>query len=325
MWIVEKDGIVAGRICAIINPRYNDLYSCKRVRFGWFDTIDDPEVAGLLIRSAAEWGADNGMTEIHGPLYYNTLGKQGMLVEGFGNIPPFNCIYNFPYYKDLIEGLGFHKECDWLQYRIGLPVDSLPAKTSRLATIVSERYRLKEISLDIIKKKPEMVKGFFDMYSDSFSGIVYNFIPFTEEEKQEEADSVMQFINDRYSCVLEDESGDLAAFGIIFPSISKALQKAGGHLFPFGWIHLLSALRSSTTLDLMIMGAVGKWQGKGISSLLFHKVFNKPSISKAKEAITNPQIETNSAVNLWKEYGAEPFMRRRCYLADISAVTGHKN
>lgn len=318
MWLVEKDGKTAGRICAIINPRYNELYSLKRVRFGWFDTVNDIEVAGLLIKTAAAWAAEQGMTEIHGPLYYNTLGKQGMLVEGFDNIPPFNCIYNYPYYPELIEALGFKKECDWVQYRMDT-TQPLPEKTVRLASLLRERYNLRNCSIDVIKKDPAQVKSFFDMYSDSFAKSVYNFIPFTEEEKMEEAKSTMPYISDKESCILVDEKGELAAFGICFPSISKALQKAGGHLFPFGWVHLLKALNDYETVDLMINGVVEEWKGKGISAVYFDDIYRKAAKRKSRWAISNPQIESNNAVNIWNSYERELYMRRRCYIAPVSA------
>ena len=114
MWMVMDGKRVAGRICAMINPRYNERYQTKRVRFGWFDSVQNFEVARLLIETAEAWAKEQGMTEIHGPLYYNTLGKQGMLIEGYENIPPFNCLYNYPYYNDFMERLGFEKECDWV-------------------------------------------------------------------------------------------------------------------------------------------------------------------------------------------------------------------
>lgn len=317
MWLVEKDGKVAGRICGIINPHYNELYSLKRARFGWFDTVNDIEVARLLIGTAAAWAAEQGMTEIHGPLYYNTLGKQGMLVEGFDNIPPFNCIYNYSYYPSLIEALGFTKECDWVQYRMDIN-QPLPEKTKRLAALLRERYGLHNASLDVMKKDPAQVKAFFDMYSEGFATKVYNFIPFTEEEKQEEAAGTMRFVSDKVSCALQDKNGELAAFGICFPSMSKALQKARGRLFPFGWIHLLKALNDYETVDLMVCGAVGQWQGKGVSAVFYDDIYRKAAKMKSKWAISNPQIETNSAVNIWNSYIVEPYMRRRCYIAPVS-------
>ena len=300
----------------MINPRYNDRYGKKRARFGWFDTINDIEVARLLISTAEAWAKQEGMTEIHGPLYYNTLGKQGMLVEGFENIPPFNCIYNYPYYNDLILALGFEKECDWVQYRM-VADHGVPEKTERVARLVMERYNLHIGSLDELKKDPEMVKYFFKVYNESFASSVYNFIPFTDEEIEEEAKSVMPFVSDRISSIVLDENDEPVAFGISFPSISGALQKAKGKLFPFGWYHLLKAMRNYHTTDLMLSGAVPAWQNKGVSSV-FAVSMSKKAIKEGNVwGITNPQIDTNDAANLWTSYEHEVFMRRRCYIKNI--------
>lgn len=317
MWLVRDGKKVVGRICAMINPRYNELYSKKCIRFGWFDCIDDLEVARLLIDTAEQWGREEGMNQIHGPLYYNTLGKQGMLVEGFENLPPFNCIYNYPYYNDLIVALGFEKECDWVQYKM-VADHGVPEKAERVAKIVQERYNLHFGSIDQLKKDPEMVRYFFKVYNDSFASSVYNFIPFTDEEIDEEAKVSMPFISDKASCILMDENDKLVAFGISFPSISKALQKAKGKMFPFGWIHFLKALHDYEVTDLMLNGAVPEWQNKGVSAVYYKKMGDKARKIGNKWAISNPQIETNSAVNIWNSYDHEPYMRRRCYIKNIS-------
>ena len=317
LWMaLDAGGKVVGRICGMINPRYNERFSKKRARFGWFDCIDDFEVAKLLLGTAEKWAKDQGMTEIHGPLYYNTLGKQGMLVEGYGNIPPFNCIYNYPYYNDFVTRLGFEKECDWVQYRM-VADHGVPDKTRRVARIVQERYNLHFGSIDRLKKDPEQIRKFFKMYNDSFADAVYNFIPFTDEEIEEEAKSVMPFISDKASCLLMDENDNLVAFGISFPSISRALQKARGHLFPFGWIHLLRALNNYETTDLMLNGAVPEWQHKGVSAVYYLEMADKSKRIGSKWAVSNPQIESNSAVNIWNSYEHELYMRRRCYVKTI--------
>ena len=316
MWMVLDGDKVVGRICGMINPRYNALYDKKRARFGWFDTINDLEVARLLIETAEAWAKENGMTEIHGPLYYNTLGKQGMLIEGFQNIPPFNCIYNYPYYVDFMNALGFVKECDWVQYKV--PADQPPLdKIVRIANLLKERYNLHEGSLNKLKKDKAMVRYFFDVYNESFAKSVYNFIPFTKEEIEEEASEVLRFVTDKTSSILFDENEELVGFGITFPSISKALQKAKGHLFPFGWIHLLRAIRKNDTVDLMINGAVPKWQNTGVSSIYHCTMSAKYRASGTKWAITNPQIESNSAANVWGKYDSELFMRRRCFVKEL--------
>lgn len=316
MWMVVDGDKVVGRICGMINPRYNDRYHTKRARFGWFDTIEDIEVARLLISTAESWAKSEGMEEIHGPLYYNTLGKQGMLTEGYENIPPFNCIYNYPYYNDFVEKLGFVKECDWVQYKM-VANHGVPDKARRVAKLVMEKYNLHIGSLDKLKKDPERVRQFFHVYSDSFSESVYNFIPFTEEEIDEEAKSVMPYISDKASCVLFDENENVVAFGISFPSISVALQKAKGKLFPFGWFHLLRALHNYEVTDLMINGAVPEWQNKGISAVYYKEMGDRALKIGNRWAVSNPQIESNSAVNIWNSYEHEPFMRRRCYIKKI--------
>lgn len=316
MWLVVGGKEVVGRICAIINTRYNRLYNTSRVRFGWFDVINDLNVAKMLIETAQDWAKSEGMTEIHGPLYYNTLGKQGMLVEGFENVPPFNCIYNYPYYNDLMEELGFEKECDWIQYKM-VANHGVPDKARRVAKLVKQRYNLHFGSLDELKKDSEMIHKFFKVYNESFATSVHNFIPFTDDEIREEAKSSMPFINDKTSCILLDENDDIVAFGISFPSISSALQKAKGHLFPFGWFHLLRALNDYETTDLMVNGAVPEWQNTGISSLYYKEMGDKAIKVGNRWAISNPQIEGNSAVNIWNSYEHEPFMRRRCYIKKI--------
>ncbi len=317
MWLaVDEKGRVAGRICAMVNPRYNDLYGKKRARFGWFDTVEDFKAAELLIGTAEKWAAEQGMDEIHGPLYYNTLGKQGMLVEGFENTPPFNCLYNYPYYNDYVERLGYEKECDWLQYK--LPAQGgTTERIIKFAALLKERYKLHEGSIEKLKKDKEMVKKFFDMYNKSFATSVLNFIPFTDEEIEEEAASVMPFLSDKTSSVVLDENNELVAFGITFPSISEALKKAKGRLFPFGWFYLVKALKNYRVVDLMLNGAVPEWQNKGVSSIYHQSMAVKYKAMKTMWAISNPQIETNSAVNVWSHYDNELYMRRRCYLKKI--------
>lgn len=318
MWIAvdSRTKKIVGRICAMVNPRYNERYSKKRARFGWFDCIDDEAVSSLLLGTAEKWAKQQGMNEIHGPLYYNTLGKQGMLVYGFENIPPFNCLYNYPYYNKLVENYGFVKECDWVQFKI--PVDgNVPEKMLRLAGIIKERYHLKVASIDKLKKDKEQIRKFFKVYNDSFAGNVYNFIPMTDEEIDEEAKASMPFVSDKASCMIMDKDDNIIAFGVSFPSISKALQKAKGRLFPFGWIHLLKALKDYEITDLMINGAAPDWQNRGVSAVYYKEMSDKANAIGNRFAITNPQIESNSAVNLWNSYEHELYMRRRCYIKSI--------
>lgn len=317
MWVVEDSkGAIQGRIAGMINPRYNDLYSTKRARFGWFDAINNQEVSSLLFGAAEEWAASEGMTEIHGPLYFNTLGRQGMLVEGFDNRPVFNCLYNYPYYKDLVEAEGYSKELDWLEYRIPMVYD-IPDRINKVSGSIMDRYGLHEGSIDSLKKNASMVRRFFKAYNDSFEGKVQNFIPFTEEEMDEEAASIIPFVSDRFSTVIMDSEDNPVAFGIAIPDLSEAFQKARGSLFPFGWFHLLMALRGGKTVDLMINGAVPEWQGRGLSSLYHVSMIEKFRKAGVRYGLSNPQIETGNAVRVWENYPHTLYMRRRCYIKTL--------
>jgi hypothetical protein len=316
LWMVFDGKKVVGRICGMINPRYNARYDKKRARFGWFDSINDVEVAGMLLGEAENWARENGMNEVHGPLYYNTFGKQGMLVEGFENVPPFNCLYNFPYYNDLISSLGYVKECDWLQYKMDARQEPQD-KMKRIASILKEKYHLHEGNVDKMKKDKKMVDYFFKVYNESFAAAVYNFIPFTEGEIKNEAKLAMHFLSDKVSSIVLDENDELVAFGIGFPTISPALQKAKGHMFPFGWLHLLRAIHNFEVVDLMLNGAVPKWQNTGVSSVYHCAMSKKYRKAGTRWAISNPQIETNSAVNIWGKYEHELYMRRRCYVKSV--------
>lgn len=316
MWLLKDGKRTVGRICAMINPRYNELYGAKRARFGWFDVIDDFEAASMLIGAAEKWAAENGMEEVHGPLYYNTLGKQGMLVEGFENTPPFNCLYNFPYYVDFIERLGYVKECDWVQYRITVP-EALPERVVNVAERIKSRYKLREMDLDALKRDKAQIRSFFEIYNASFSRTVHNFIPFTEEEMKEEAAQTIPLLDSSLCSFLADEKGEVAGFAVNFPSISEGLKKAHGRLFPFGWRHLLKAMRGRETVDMMLNGAAPQWQNTGVSAVYHTIVFDKFRRAGVKWGITNPQIEDNPAAKVWETYQHEPFMRRRCYIKKI--------
>lgn len=317
MWLAEDaSGNVVGRICAVINPRYNEKYGTRRVRFGWFDLIEDIEVARCLFEKAESWAKERGMDEIHGPLYYNTLGRQGMLIEGFDKTAPFSCLYNYPYYAEIVQKLGFEKECDWVQYMMAADQE-VDERMKAISSRLMERFNLHVADFDVLKKDRDMVRKFFRTYNECYDGMVYNFIPFTSDEIEEEIDEVIGQLDKRLCCVIMDEDDEVAAFGISIPSLSHAMQKAKGRLFPFGWYHVLKAKSDFTMLDLMLVGAAPKWQNTGISALIHGLMAEKYKECGAKWALANPQIETNTAVNVWGRYKHELWLRRRCWIKKI--------
>lgn len=316
MWLAYNEkGQIVGRVAGIINPRANELYGYKRVRFGWFDFVEDFEVAKALLRTVEAWGASEGMNQIHGPLGYNTWNKQGMLVEGFENVPQFNCLYNYAYYADFMDRLGFTKEVDWVQY-ITAAYQPLPEKIDRLNGMIMRKYKLSILDWKRASDFAPYLDDFFKTYNESFA-TVHNFIPLTPAEIKASIGMYMRFLRPELNIFVMSPDNKVAAFEITIPSLSRAFQKAKGRLFPFGWFYIWQALRTSKNIDLMLNGASPEWQGKGISSI-YHAKLNQVCIERGyKMAISNPQIETNGAVHVWKSYDTEPYTRRRCYIRDL--------
>lgn len=320
MWLAyDEENRVVGRVQGIINPRYNEYYNTKRVRFGWFDFQDDIEIAKALLEQVSKWGKEQGMNQIHGPLAYNTLGRQGMLIEGFDKIPPVNCLYNFPYYPKFMAQLGYEKECDWVQYEMDA-TQGAPEKLKRLSKILLEKYNLRELDLREIRKDKKLQEDlktkFFKIYNESFKH-VYNFIPLTPEEEKKTGDAYFKLLRRRLTCIIMDEEDQIAAFGISIPSFSRALIRTRGKLFPFGWFFILMAYLKFNTVDLILLGSAEKWESKGLSAVFHNKLASYFKRAHIKTAISNPQIDTNNAIKVWEIYQHKQFMKRRCWIKDL--------
>ncbi len=319
MWLAYKGERVVGRIMAIINPRYNELYNLRRGRFGWFDFENDIEIAKALTDTAAQWLKSQGMTHMHGPLAYNTMGRQGMLVSGFENTPPVNCLYNYPYYVEFMEKLGFEKECDWVQYKLNAS-QGAPEKLNRMADILMRRYNLRFLDIRKINKEQwrKLSENFFKVYNECFKA-VHNFIPLTRHEVDAVGSHYLKLLRPELTCIVVDENDEIATFALCFPSTSEGFKKAKGKLFPFGWYHILKEYRHYKTIDLMMVGSAPAWNSKGLSAIYHSHLAASFREHHIACAITNPQIETNTAaVKVWESYDHQEFMRRRCFIRPIA-------
>ena len=316
LYMAYRDGKAVGRIAGIINHEANKKWGVKHVRFGWIDFIDDLEVSKALLDAVSAWGKSKGMDGLNGPVGFTDFDHQGLLIEGYDYLAPMASLYNYPYYVDLVQQLGFEKECDWLQYMMRADQDVEP-RMKAIADRLMQRYKLRVADFDKLKKNEQTVKDFFRIYNESFDGRVYNFIPFTDAEIKAEMEQILPQLNSKLCCVLMDENDEVAAFGISIPCLSRAMQKAKGSMFPFGWYHVLKALRNYKNVDLMINGAAPKWQNTGISAV-FHGVMSEQFKAAGSEwALANPQIETNLAVNVWDRYESKLWLRRRCWIKKI--------
>jgi len=316
MFLAYKDKEIVGRVAGIINPKVNERWNQKRVRFGWLDFINDKEVAQKLLQAVEDWGKQEGLYEIVGPQGFCNMDRAGMMVEGFEVEPPGGCYYNPEYYPKILEELGYGKEVDTIQYE--LPGgQEVPEKVQRMNHAIKEKYKLTIV--DGVSKKELMERygvKFFESMNRTYKDL-FGFVPLTNKQIPYYIKQYFPYLNLKMSCFIVDENDDIVGFGISMPSLSKARKKSKGKLFPFGWFHLLKALRKFDTIDLYLTGVTPEWQNKGIHSL-YHAVLNQNyNDLGVKTCITNPQLEDNEAHWIWLKYNSKVVIRRRIFVKSI--------
>ncbi len=311
-WLAYKDGEIVGRIAGIVNRRSIDKWGTRLIRIGWVDFIDDLEVSGALFSAVESWAKEKGMDGTHGPLGFTDMDNEGLLIEGFDKIPTIANIYNYPYYMDHFEKHGYSKVEDWLQYIFNAS-QPIPDKVQRINALIIQKYNLKVLKFDSVRELLPRAREVFEVLNAAFTNL-YGFVALTDKEIDYYIKQYFSFIKPEFVCFIADATDKIIGFGISMPSLSKAMQKAKGRLFPFGFIHILNALRKNDTIDLYLNGVLPEWQNKGVHSLYYSEL-NKAYIrNNIKTAISNPQLESNiDAISAWKSYEKELYIRRRCY------------
>ena len=315
LYMAFRDGKTVGRVAAIMNRKANEKWGEKVVRFGWIDFIEDIEVAKALVDKVAEWGKARGAEKIKGPLGFTDMDREGLLVEGFENDSPFTVIYNYPYYGEYLERLGFRKDADWTQRVVELS-DTLPPMF-RYADLVEKRYGLTiyrpENRRDMLAKGKEM----FHVLNEAFAPL-YEYSKLSEEQIDAYVKQYVPIMNKDLVALVQDAEGRIVGFCINMPSISKAVRKAKGRLFPFGFIPVLRALRRNDTIEALLIGVLPEYQGKGANVLIFKYIHENCIRLGIKRMLLNPQLEDNVKVqSLFGEYDPKPYMRRRSYVREL--------
>lgn len=260
------------------------------------------------------------MEQVVGPLGFTDFDPEGMLVEGFDRLSTMAMIYNHPYYPKHMERLGYIKETDWMEFRIRIP-EALPERHKKLAMLVMERNKLK-----IVKKTRRQInkerygQKLFQLINETYC-ILYGYSLLSERQIDQYVDAYLGLIDLQMVTFIENEDGELIAAGVTMPSLSKALQKCGGRMFPLGWWYLLKAmyLKRPDTLDFLLVGVKPEYQNKGVTTLLFMDLFETYRKLGFKYAETNAELETNTKVqDLWKGFDHEQHKRRRVFAKEIN-------
>lgn len=316
LFLAYRENKIVGRVAAIINNKSNERWETKRVRFGWFDFIEDIEVCKALLKAVEDFGKAHGMKEIHGPMGFTDLDKECWVIDGFEERQNMSTLFNPKYYVDFITQLGYAKDCEWKQYEMPASQE-VPEKVLRVNELIKEKYNLR---VPVFTSMKQIVKPYgkkvFNCLNRTFSHL-YGFVPLDDEEVDYYINSFFKMLRPELICLVIDENDDILGFGISFPSLNEALKKAKGKLFPFGWIGMLKSLKKYDTIDLMLNGVRPDWQAKGIHALYYTQMNQSYIDMGVKYAYSNPQIIDNNAVKVWNRYEGREIMHRAVFLKPI--------
>ncbi|MBP7228497.1 MAG: GNAT family N-acetyltransferase [Longilinea sp.] len=315
-WLAYQQGKIVGRIAGILNRSHIQKWQQPYLRFSWFDFIDDPQVSKALLETVEAWAKELGLSAVHGPIGFTDLDREGMLVEGFEEMGTLSTFYNYPYYPQHMQQHGYTKDTDWVEYELSLPTEP-NADIARLAEIVLRRNKLHVLQARSKKELLPYAPQIFDLLNKAYENL-YGVVPLTQRQMQSYTKEYFSFIEPDLVPVILDENNKVVAFGITMPSLTRALQKARGHLWPFGFLHLMGALRKNDRADLYLVAIDPAYQGKGLNAVLMDQVqhaFIRRGFTKAE---SNPELETNTRVQAqWKHFDHRQHKRRRCFIKTL--------
>ena len=315
-FLAYKGKNIVGRIAVMINHKEEKELSIRKVRFGWLDFIDDIEVSKALINTAIEYAKSKGISKIEGPMGFTNLDKAGMLTKGFDKLATMIGIYNFDYYPKHMEQLGLVKEKEWVEFEINFP-DTLPDKVEKFSNLIAEKYELELVKFKSKKDILPLVEPMFKLLDDTYKHLS-TYTPITQEQIKHYKEKYFKFIDKDYIVCIKDKYGSLISFAITMPSYSKALQKAKGKLFPFGWWHLLNAGKKNDRANFYLIGIHPQYQKRGVTAIIFKEIYETFKKKGVKFLETNPELEENASIQaLWQDYHPTNHKRRRTYSLEI--------
>jgi len=311
-YLAYKEGRIVGRVAAIVNWIEVKESLKSKVRFGWFDVIDDIEVTKALLDKVADFGRKYKLQTIEGPVGFSNMDKAGLLTRGFDQLNTMITWYNAPYYEKHLKALGFEDAATWVEYKIKIPNETRP-KVVKVAKIIQTRYKLKSINF---KKREDIlpyVDRMFELLNKTYNTL-QTFVPIQQYQIEHYKKKYIPFVNPEYITCVANEHDEVIAFSIVMPSFSKALKKAKGKLFPFGFLHILKAQKKNDTAAFYLIGVDPEYQNKGVAALIFkemNETFIRNGITKVE---TNPELIENKAIQvLWKDYEHEQHKERKTF------------
>lgn len=316
-WLAYDNENIVGRVAGFINHKFNVKFNKKIMRFGWIDFVNDEDVSTSLFSTVEDWAKEKGMNEVHGPLGFTDMDGEGTLIEGFEEVSTLGSIYNYSYYPTHIEKNGYTKDIDWIEFQVTMTSDPVPDKIKRITEIALKRNNLSVLRVKKAKELLPYAREMFYLINESYKDL-YGFVELSDKQIDMYVDQYFGFIKPEYLPVVLNDKNEMVAFGITMPSLSKAFQKAKGRLFPFGFIHILKAMKNNPGLDLYLTAVRPDMQDKGVNAILMNEINNVIINNNIRTVETNRELEDNTKVQAqWRFFDNRQHKRRRCYKKEI--------
>lgn len=316
-FLAYKDNVIVGRIAGIINHQYNEAFKTNIVRFTRLDMIDDVEVTKVLLDAVATWGRSKNMTEMIGPIGFTDMDRMGMLVLGYEHLGSFITAWNPEYYHIHLEKLNLVKDVDWIESRIMWP-KTVPEKVERGAAIVRKRFGYKLVKLKNLKNLNTYIYDAFDVYNKAFEEL-YGFYPVSRKVMDYYIKQLKSLVRLDFLWFVTDKVDKVVGFGLMMPSLSMAVKKSNGRLFPFGWMRFLRSIHKFNVIDFYFIAVDPNNQGHGVLSLIMEDGIKNGIKHGVIYAETGPELELNTKIqSQWKDYEPKMHKKRRCYKISIS-------
>lgn len=319
-FLALRDGETVGRIGAIFSRRANEKWGGKRMRFTSVDFIDDPEVSAALFDTVERYAREMDCTEVHGPLGFTDLDREGMLVDGFEEKSLFFTYYNAPYYKEHLARLGYEKDVDWVEMQIFWPEDERSYSIlSRLAERAKKKHNLRVAKVKRRSEFKPYIRAAFELTNLAYAPL-YGTVELDEAQIKRYADKFVPLVDPDFACLVVNEKDELVAFGATAPSLSRAFRKTDGKLFPFGFIPVLRALKKNDCIDFLLVAVHPDLQGMGVNAIIIDSIMQGCRRRGIRYGETGPQLEENAKMlEHWKFFPNRQHRRRRCFRKVLTA------
>ena len=314
-FVAYRNDVPIGRIVGIVNRKANERWQQRVVRFSMIEFIDDLDISRALLDAVEQWGWELGMDTLQGPMGITDFDKEGMLVEDFHLPGTMNTIWNPDYYPRHMEALGFQKAVDWMQIRIQIPKE-VPLRYSRTAQYVRQQMGLRVVKLGDADIDPRhYAEQAMRLFNEAYKPI-FGFSALSEAQIAAFLDRYLPILDRKLVPLVLNGQGEVVGAAVTIGSLSEALQKANGRLWPTGWYHLLKALKwkHEDTVEMLLVGVRPDYQGMGVNALFFDDLIPIYNQYGFKWAETGPQLEDNMReLSQWKALHPAYVKRRRCY------------